>query len=325
VEMKNRFAFVGFYNKRDAGAAIDGMDGKDFEGNKLIVEWTKGQPRGKRGGRDSRGSDRDYRDRQNHNSSVRRKVPPERSDYRVVVSNVPEKCHWTELKDKFREAGYVVFGDVWGSRGVVEFKYEEDMKIAIKKFNKSEWKGYTLRVERDRRKMGSRSPSLNRSRGARSFSGSPARSRSPNRSKNRRKGRRERSRSRSRDGKRDRRRSRSREERSREGSTERKNGKSGESEKPETEINTEKSEERKEENKSPEREGNDKTEGKSKHSEKKRRRSRSEERDKKRRKRRSRSRSRNRSRSRDKKTSEQKSIQIKRKQQRRGRGKEHSS
>jgi len=154
---------VGFSQRSDAEAAIHEMDGAEFQGNQLIVEWTKGLPRG-RGGVRMEDRDRGHHDRQHFSNSIRRKIPPERSDFRVVVSNVPEKCHWTELKDKFREAGSVVFGDVWGSRCVVEFKYEEDMQNTTRKFNKHDWKGVTLRVVMYRRKMGSPSRSRSRSR-----------------------------------------------------------------------------------------------------------------------------------------------------------------
>jgi arginine/serine-rich splicing factor 4/5/6 len=144
VEMKRRFAFVDFAHKNDAENAIHSMDGKDLDGNKLVVEWTKGKPRNGRSG-----SPRYDSRRRSRPGTGRR--PPERSDYRIAVSNLPDRCHWSELKDHFRQVGEVVFGDVVGTRGVIEFKYREDMESAIKELDGVKWRGYALQVEKDLR------------------------------------------------------------------------------------------------------------------------------------------------------------------------------
>eukprot|EP01124_Arcella_intermedia_P027498 TRINITY_DN538_c0_g1_i5.p1 TRINITY_DN538_c0_g1~~TRINITY_DN538_c0_g1_i5.p1 ORF type:complete len:326 (+),score=19.64 TRINITY_DN538_c0_g1_i5:14-991(+) len=140
VEMKRRYAFVDFQRKSDAEAAISSMDGKEFDGSKLIVEWTRGQAR------------------------TGRARYPERSDYRIEVSNLPDRCHWSELKDHFRKAGEVVFGDVWGSKGVIEFKHKNDMEYALKELDGVRWKGYALELRRDRRRSSSRDRSGSRDR-----------------------------------------------------------------------------------------------------------------------------------------------------------------
>jgi len=147
------------------------MDGKDFDGRKLIVEWPVGKPRSNRSSHDSR--------RRSRTGTGRR--PPERSDYRIAVSNLPDRCHWSELKDHFRQIGKVVFGDVIGTRGVIEFKYRDDMEAAIKELDGVKWRGYTLQVEKDLR-TGHRRSRRNRSR-SRSRSHSRNRSRSPSRSR----------------------------------------------------------------------------------------------------------------------------------------------
>jgi len=149
------------------------MDGKDFDGRKLIVEWPVGKPRSNRSNHDSR--------RRSRPGTGRR--PPERSDYRIAVSNLPDRCHWSELKDHFRQIGKVVFGDVIGTRGVIEFKYRDDMEAAIKELDGVKWRGYTLQVEKDLR-TGHRRSRRNRSR-SRSRSHSRNRSRSPSRSRSR--------------------------------------------------------------------------------------------------------------------------------------------
>ncbi|QCD97866.1 splicing factor [Vigna unguiculata] len=48
VDMKNDFAFVEFSDPRDADDARFNLDGRDFEGSRIIVEFAKGGPRGSR-------------------------------------------------------------------------------------------------------------------------------------------------------------------------------------------------------------------------------------------------------------------------------------
>ncbi|CAM0879575.1 unnamed protein product [Alopecurus aequalis] len=61
VDMKHEFAFVEFSDARDADDARYNLDGRDFDGSRMIVEFAKGVPRGQGGGgsRD-RGGDREY-------------------------------------------------------------------------------------------------------------------------------------------------------------------------------------------------------------------------------------------------------------------------
>ncbi|EMS67637.1 Neurofilament heavy polypeptide [Triticum urartu] len=63
VDMKHEFAFVEFSDPRDADEARYNLDGRDFDGSRMIVEFAKGVPRGQGGGGDrdrGRGGDREY-------------------------------------------------------------------------------------------------------------------------------------------------------------------------------------------------------------------------------------------------------------------------
>ncbi len=62
-----------------------------------------------------------------------------RTDFRVVVTNLPERTSWQDLKDFFRPVGDVGFTDVdqRNGEGVVEFMYKEDMKKAIRKLDRT--------------------------------------------------------------------------------------------------------------------------------------------------------------------------------------------
>ncbi|GLT54903.1 hypothetical protein SLA2020_280620 [Shorea laevis] len=52
VDMKRDFAFVEFSDPRDAEDAIYGLNGRDVDGSRVIVEFAKGGPRGPGGSRE---------------------------------------------------------------------------------------------------------------------------------------------------------------------------------------------------------------------------------------------------------------------------------
>ncbi|KAG8374286.1 hypothetical protein BUALT_Bualt11G0115700 [Buddleja alternifolia] len=61
VDMKRDYAFVEFSDPRDADDARYSLDGRDFDGHRIIVEFAKGTPRGPGGVRDrDRDRDREY-------------------------------------------------------------------------------------------------------------------------------------------------------------------------------------------------------------------------------------------------------------------------
>jgi len=61
-----------------------------------------------------------------------------RTEYGVIVSNLPRGCSWQDLKDFMRKAGDVEFTDVErGGDGVVEFSNRRYMEYAIRHMNYS--------------------------------------------------------------------------------------------------------------------------------------------------------------------------------------------
>jgi len=177
-DLKYGFCFVEYDDSRDAEDAVHGMDGRDLDGSRIIVEYSRG------GG---------YR------STERTYGPPQRSDYRVSVDNLPRDMSWQDLKDHFRRHCDVIFADVWQDRGgrvkgVVEFRSRDDVRRAIREADDTEVRGNRLTVREDdsgahkRHSSKSRSRSRShsprkRSRRSRSRSKSRSRSASPNRSK----------------------------------------------------------------------------------------------------------------------------------------------
>lgn len=196
------FAFVEFDDPRDAMDAVRGRDGYEFFGNRLRVEVSHGGGRGY------------YRSRGSATYGMSR-----RTEYRVIVTGLPNSCSWQDLKDHMRKAGDVTFAQVKrpskgqrkvmrdrdGMMGLVDYASYEDMKHAIRKLDDSEFrnpfdKAY-IRVREDRggRYSVSRSLSMSRSRSrSRSRSGTRSRSRSRSRGRDQSMSSRGRSKSRSR-------------------------------------------------------------------------------------------------------------------------------
>lgn len=204
IDLKTRrgppFAFVEFYDYRDAEDAVKCRDGKKFDGYRLRVEFPRGRERPSRF---------------KNGSGSHRSGPPaqKRSKFRVKVSNLPASGSWQDLKDHMREIGEVCFADVYkNGEGVVEFVSYDDMRYAIRKLNNTKFKSHEgessyikLREDipsrsRSRSRSprgGSRSRSRSRSRSksySRSVSRSPAHDKSPARSERRSSGSRSRSR-----------------------------------------------------------------------------------------------------------------------------------
>ena len=178
IDIKSGFGFIEYEHSRDAEDAIRKMDGEEFLGKRIIVEYA----RGRRRERDDR---RDYR-RDNRNNNG-----PERSENRLIVEGLARGTSWQDLKDSFRSVGDILFTDVRRDRydeyyGIVELRYKDDIDVALRKMEGTEINGkkITLREDRKRRKSRSRSRSRSgekrrrRSRSPRKRSSSP-RKRSP--------------------------------------------------------------------------------------------------------------------------------------------------
>uniref|UniRef100_A0AAV1V0V1 RRM domain-containing protein n=1 Tax=Peronospora matthiolae TaxID=2874970 RepID=A0AAV1V0V1_9STRA len=187
------FAFVDFEDPRDADDAIRSMDGRDFLGGRIRVELARGGSRrdgggGRDGGR--RGDD----DRGGHGRGgdrfERGRNPPQRTDFRVRVTDLPRDVDWRNVKDFLRTGGEVTYCNVEADgSAVAEFQTKEDMDDAIKKLDDTEFRGSYVRVAPEgdsARRSRSRSPARGRSPGHRSRSRSPAAAKdSPRRSRSR--------------------------------------------------------------------------------------------------------------------------------------------
>lgn len=168
------FAFIEFEDPRDAMDAVKGRDRYEAFGEQLRVEISHG------GGRRGLPADSSYRGYRSSRGAASYGVS-RRTDYRVIVSGLPNSCSWQDLKDHMRKGGEVTFAQVMRDRdgmiGLVDYATYDDMRHAIRRLDDSEFrnpfdKGY-IRVREDRDRNGGR-----RSPRSHSYSRSRSRSRS---------------------------------------------------------------------------------------------------------------------------------------------------
>ena len=75
---------------------------------------------------------------------------PHRTKYRLIVNNLSRQVNWQDLKDFMRRAGTVTYADAHKPTlhaGVVDFETYEDMMIALKKYNGTEFYGRRISLE----------------------------------------------------------------------------------------------------------------------------------------------------------------------------------
>ncbi|CAB4008666.1 Serine arginine-rich splicing factor 1 [Paramuricea clavata] len=132
------YAFVQFEDSRDAEDAVRGRDGYEFDGRRVRVEFTRGSQNNRRDGGRSRGNSGGY-----GGGRSGRGVPPRRSNNRVLVKGLPSTGSWQDIKDHMREAGEVLYAEVYGDgSGIVEFAHSDDVKYAIKNLDDTEFRSH---------------------------------------------------------------------------------------------------------------------------------------------------------------------------------------
>ena len=156
INVKKGFAFTVFDDERDAEDAVKALSGRRLKGERVKLEFAKGE---------RRGSDRDR-----HEAGT---------GHRVVVEGLSSKTAWQDLKDYMKKAGEVLYCKAHHERqgeGMVEFYKKTDMEYAIDRYDGTELDGRKIRV---REAIGGRSRrDRTRSRSTRSKSRSRSRSRS---------------------------------------------------------------------------------------------------------------------------------------------------
>lgn len=155
INIHNRFdpafAFIEFEDPRDAEDAVHDKDGTKFDGQAIKVQF----PRGNSSSYDDRNSGSSRGRAGGYTRGRGRGQPIRRSENRVLVSGLPATGSWQDLKDHMREAGEVVYADVYkDGTAVCEFSSHSDMKWAVKYLDDSKFKSHEnetsyIRVKRD--------------------------------------------------------------------------------------------------------------------------------------------------------------------------------
>lgn len=126
VNLKKGFAFCVFDDDRDAEDAVKDLNGTRLRGERVKLEFAKGE---------RRGSDRDRYEGG--------------SGYRVVVENISSKTAWQDLKDYMKKAGEVLYCKAHHERsgeGMVEFNSKSDMEWALDRLDGTDLDGRKIRV-----------------------------------------------------------------------------------------------------------------------------------------------------------------------------------
>lgn len=158
ILVKKGFAFASFDDSRDAEDAVKEMSGKRLRGERVRLEFAKGE---------RRGSDRDRYEGG--------------SGYRVIVENLSSNTAWQDLKDYMKQAGEVLYCKAHHERqgeGMVEFQKRGDMEWALDKLDNTELDGRRIRIN-----QGGSSSGGSRNSGGRGRTRDRSRNRSRSRSR----------------------------------------------------------------------------------------------------------------------------------------------
>ncbi len=116
-----------------------GRDGYLFDGYRIRVEFPRSSSRGdhRGGGGGGRGGHMQY-----GSMSGRASRP---KGYQLLVSGLPPTGSWQDVKDHFREAGDIIFADVFrDGTGVVEFSRQDHARRALRDLDDSKFKSHEV-------------------------------------------------------------------------------------------------------------------------------------------------------------------------------------
>ncbi|PWN23962.1 hypothetical protein BCV69DRAFT_296268 [Microstroma glucosiphilum] len=145
IKLMGAFGFCEFEDARDAEDVVKKFDGSELLGERIQVEHAKG---GKRAAYDPYGGGRGGYGPPGYGARPAPRI--RRGAYRVLISNLPPKTSWQDLKDIGREAGQISFADVDPVRpdeGVLEYENKEDMDRALAKIEGLDLRGNKLRAD----------------------------------------------------------------------------------------------------------------------------------------------------------------------------------
>jgi len=126
VVLKRGYGFVFFDEQRDAEDAVKELVGRKIRGERVTLEFAKGDP---------------------CEEGRRRSVTfPQ---YKVRVENLSSSTSWQDLKDYMKQAGEVLYSKAHQDRrgeGMVEFYRKEDMIWALDRLNDTKFDGKRIKL-----------------------------------------------------------------------------------------------------------------------------------------------------------------------------------
>lgn len=133
------YAFVEFDNLRDAEDAVRDLNGREFLGERITVEYARA-PR-------QQSQYSDYR------QPERPRFTPRSNGYRISIIGFGEGTSWQDLKDFARAAGNVTYADVSRDRpdeGVIEYSDPRDIDEAFKRLDGTDLNGGRVKLVDDK-------------------------------------------------------------------------------------------------------------------------------------------------------------------------------
>jgi len=130
IKLMNGFGFIEYKDAMDARDVVPAFHGSEFMGERLVVQFARGSTRP----RDGPGYGQE------------RMAPrPRRTVHRMTITGLPFETSWQDLKDFARQSGLdVVYSEVGRERdgtGFVEYETQADLKTAVEKLDRREFKG----------------------------------------------------------------------------------------------------------------------------------------------------------------------------------------
>lgn len=126
---------------RDAEDAVRGRDGYLFDGYRIRVEFPRSSSKGDHSG-GGRGGGSFGGNRQYGSFAGRASRP---KGYQLIVSGLPPTGSWQDVKDHFREAGDIIFADVFrDGTGVVEFSRQDHARRALRDLDDSKFRSHEV-------------------------------------------------------------------------------------------------------------------------------------------------------------------------------------
>ena len=152
VRSANGLYLIAFFLfNRDAEDAVYGKNDSLYEDQRLKVQFPRNSNNASSNSsrHDDRRSYSNSRPRGSYTRGRGRGAPIQRSDNRVAVSGLPPTGSWQDLKDHMREAGEVLYADVYkDGTAVCEFTSHRDMKWAVKYLDDSKFKSHEVSLSR---------------------------------------------------------------------------------------------------------------------------------------------------------------------------------